>query len=171
VGLGEVALNALAFLGETFGPGTPNRVTIEELVRQVADWLPDNQRDSLAARRQRLRMDLRRRDRDQIRPAVQSAIERALSQRRLLRFDYHSPGQADGAPRTHTVQPWGYYFDTVRRHLYLDAYCLSVSGPHGFHRQELWRAYRLGRILPDEITVLPDRLPPERPPRPRTPLE
>lgn len=171
VGLGEDALNALAFLSETFGPGAPNGTAVQELVRQVADWLPDNQRDSLPARRQRLRLDLRRRDRDQVHPAVQNAIERALSQRRLLQFQYRSPGQADGVPRTHTVQPWGVYFDTLRRHLYLDAYCLAVTGPQGFYRQELWRPYRLGRILPDGIKVLPDRLPPERPPRPHIPLE
>ncbi|MCL4861678.1 MAG: WYL domain-containing protein [Caldilineaceae bacterium] len=171
VGLGDDALNALAFLSESFGPGAPNSNAVQELVRQVADWLPESQRDSLVGRRRRLRMDLRRRDHDQIHPAVQNAIERALSQRRLLQFHYRSPSQADGASRTHTVQPWGLYFDTLRRHLYLDAYCLSVTGPYGFHRQELWRAYRLGRILPDEIKVLPDRLPPERPSRPRIPLE
>ncbi|HMN29156.1 MAG TPA: WYL domain-containing protein [Caldilineaceae bacterium] len=171
VGLGEDGLNALAFLSESFGPGAPNSLAIQELVSQVTDWLPAGQRDSLPARRQRLRLDLRRRDRDQILPAVQEAIDRAVNQRRLLQFHYRAPGQADSTPRRHTVQPWGVYFDTLRRHLYLDAYCLSVSGPHGFFRQELWRTYRLGRILPDGLTVLPDRLPPEPPPRPRIPLE
>jgi hypothetical protein len=37
--------------------------------------------------------------------------------------------------------------------------------------QPRWQKYRLGRILPDEIEVLPDKLPPTPPKRPRHELE
>jgi predicted DNA-binding transcriptional regulator YafY len=133
--------------------------------------LPESQRESLAGRRQRLRIDLRRKDNDQIALPVEAAINRALSQRRLLRFAYHSPAQADGRPRTHTVQPWHLHFDSMRGHLYLDAFCLEVSGPHGVWQRRQWQLYRLGRILAEGIEVLPDRLPPTPPKRPRHPLE
>ena len=171
VGLSEEMLNTLAFLSETFEPETPNGDRVQQLIRTIADWLPTSQRDSLAGRRQRLRIDLRRKDDDEVPPVVQNAIDRAINQRRLLRFAYRSPSQADGVPRVHTVQPWGMHFDTVRRHLYLDAYRVQVSGPYGDRRKRQWQRYRPGRILEGDIEVLPDRLPPEPPRRVRHRLE
>lgn len=66
-------------------------------------------------------------DDDFISSPVQAAVEKAHDERRQLRFWYLSPGQADGKPRQHTVEPWHLHFDTMRRHLYLDAYRLRVS--------------------------------------------
>ena len=171
VGLSEQRLNTLAFLSETFGSDTPEGDQVQQLIRTIADWLPTSQRESLSGRRQRLRIDLRRKDDDEIPPAVQTAIDRAITGRRLLRFAYRSPGQADGVPRVHTVQPWGMHFDTVARHLYLDAYRVRVTGPHGDWRKGQWQRYRPGRILEEELEVLPDRLPPEPPRRPQHDLE
>ena len=171
VALTEVELNTLAFLMEAFGPGAPNSEEVQGLIRKIADWAPESQRDSLAGRRQRLRIDLRRKDNDQIEPGVEAAVNRALSQRRWLRFAYHSPSQADGHPRLHTVQPWHLHFDSVRGHLYLDAYCAEVAGPHGLWKRQQWQLYRLGRIVAEGVEVLPDRLPPTPPRRPRHPLE
>jgi hypothetical protein len=59
----------------------------------------------------------------------------------------------------------------MRRHLYLDAYRLHVSGPLGEWPQPRWQKYRLGRILLEAIEVLPDKLPPTPPKRPRHELE
>jgi len=171
VSLTEADLNTVAFLSETFSPGAPNSNDVQQLLSQLTDWLPTNQRDSIAMRRQRLRIDLRRKDDDLIDPSVQAAIERALNQHRLLRFSYRSPGQADGLPRLHTVQPWQLYFDSVRHHLYLDAYRLQVEGPYGVWKKEQWQAYRLGRILSDGIEVLPDKFASTPPKRPRHRLE
>ena len=171
VALGEAELDALAFLGETFAPGAPRSEAVQALVRAVADWLPENQHDSIAMRRQRLRMDLRRRDEDVIDPAVQATIERAISQHRLLRFNYLSPSQADGLARTHTVQPWQLFYDTTRHHLYLEAYRLQVAGPTGVWKKEQWQPYRLGRIAPEGLTVLPDKFPVTPPKRPCYALE
>jgi predicted DNA-binding transcriptional regulator YafY len=171
VALGEVELDSLAFLQETFTPGVPNAEAIQQLLQTILDWLPAEQRRSLTGRRQRLRVDLQRRDNDVIAPEVEEAIERALAQRRLLRFDYLSPNQADGIPRRHTVQPWSLYFDTTHRHLYLDAYRVALEGPFGLVNYTHWHAYRLGRILARNIEVLPDKFPSIPPKRPRYALE
>ena len=170
VSLSERALDDLAFLAETFGPEAPRHVRVQELLRTVMDWLPQSQRDTVSTRRLRLQMDLRRRDTDKIPPRVQLAIDKAVGKQQL-RFEYLSPSQADGVPRRHTVEPWRLYFDTMRGHLYLDAYRVQVEGPYGVWTKKTWKRYRLGRILPDTIEVLPDRLPPEPPRRPRHRLE
>jgi predicted DNA-binding transcriptional regulator YafY len=171
VGLPDRALEMLAFLSETFGPGAPHHEAIQQLLRTITNWLPNQQRDSIPMRRQRLRLDLRRRDDDQIDLRVQNAIDRALSQHRLLRFYYRAPGQSDGEVRIHTVQPWSLDFDPVRRHLYLDAYRVEVSGPYGVWKEAQWQRYRLGRILAEGIEVLPDKFPTIPPKRPRYPIE
>lgn len=171
VGLPDRALELLAFLSETFGPGAPHHEEIQHLLRTIVDWLPSQQRDSIPMRRQRLRLDLRRRDDDTIAPRVQLAIDRALSQHRLLRFHYRAPGQSDGEPRLHTVQPWSLDFDTVRRHLYLEAYRVEVSGPYGVWKEGQWQRYRPGRILAEGIEVLPNKFLATPPKRPRYTLE
>jgi predicted DNA-binding transcriptional regulator YafY len=171
VALGEEELNALAFLTESFGADVPFADEVQQLLRMVSNWLPTRQRSSIPIRRHHYRIDLRRTDRDLISPAVEAAIDRAISERRLLEFFYRSPAQSDGVLRLHSVQPWKLYFDTVRRHLYLDAYCLRVRGPYGVLKQERWLAYRLGRIQEEGIRLLPDRMPPTPPKRPRYLLE
>lgn len=131
VGLSEEDLAALAFVVETFSSGAPHSEAIQHLVRTISDWLPESQCNTITMRRQRLRIDLRRRDEDEVVPKVEEAVNRAIQQRRLLRFAYLSPGQADGVARTHTVQPWYLTYDMVRHHHYLDAYRLQVTGPYG----------------------------------------
>ena len=171
VSLDEQALGALAFLSETFVEGAPQAEAVQQFLRRVLDWLPAGQRSMVTLNRRRLQVDLRRRDDDFVPDTVQVAVEKAYNERRRLRFWYLSPSQADGAPRRHTIEPWFLHFDTMRRHLYLDAYRLHVTGPLGEWSQPRWQKYRLGRILPDEIEVLPDKLPPTPPKRPRHELE
>jgi predicted DNA-binding transcriptional regulator YafY len=172
VALSEDELNTLAFLAETFPPAAPHGAAVQALIRRIADWLPAAQGGSLAGRRQRRRIDLRRRDDEVIDPLVEEKIERALAQQRLLRFAYRSPGYADGAPRIHTVQPQQLHFDTSTRHLYLEAHLLELRQPDGtLTRPGYWVNYRLGRILPDEVTVLPDKFAPATARRRRYALE
>jgi predicted DNA-binding transcriptional regulator YafY len=171
VSLTDEALGTVAFLLETFAPGAPQAEAVQQLLQRVLDWIPIGQRSAVGLNRQRLRVDLRRRDDDFIPAAVQETVEKAHDGRRRLRFWYRSPGQADGKPRRHTVEPWFLHYDTMRRHLYLDAYRLHVTGPLGEITQPRWQKYRLGRIQPDEIEVLPDKLPPTPPKRPRHDLE
>ncbi|MBP8109512.1 MAG: WYL domain-containing protein [Caldilineaceae bacterium] len=169
--LAEPELTTLAFLIETFQPGAPNSEAVQSLLARILGFLPDQQQGAVEDRRIRLRVDLRSRDRDIIAPRVHATIDEALAKGRLLEFDYHSPGQADGVPRTHTVEPWGVDFDTARGHLYLDGYMLKVNGPHGLWRPNRWQRYRLGRIDGASIRLLPDKRGPTPPKRPAIPVE
>jgi len=169
--LSENELDTVAFLSETFAPGAPKSEQVQELLQHVLATLIDRQRSAVQGRRRRLQVDLRRRDSGEILVKVQNAIDRAITQRRLLRFGYLSPMQADGIPRTHTVQPWNYLFDAARGHYYLDGYRLQVDGPHGVWKKGSWQPYRPERILPEDIKVLPDKLPPTPPKRPRYEIE
>lgn len=172
VALSESELNTLAFLAETFTPDSVYGEPVQALIRRVADWLPDGQAGSLPGRRQRWRIDLGRRDDDVIDPDVEAKIDRARDAHRLLRFAYLSPSYADGAPRVHTVQPWHLYFDTAARHYYLEAYILEVQLADGtLERTGYWASFRLGRILPGQVTVLPDKFAPIPPKRRRYTLE
>lgn len=171
VGLSEPELTALAFLAETFVPSSVNGETVQALVRRVADWLPESQRGSIESRRQRWRVDLGRKDDDVILPEVQEKIERAIAQHRLLQFAYLSPVYADGQPRVHKVQPWYMTFDTVTRHQYLEAYQLEVGRPVGSSQPQRWVRYRIGRIVPDQVEILPDKFVPIPPKRRRHHLE
>jgi predicted DNA-binding transcriptional regulator YafY len=163
--LSESDLSAVAFLAEAFAPGAPEAEAVQRLLLRILDWVPIKQRSAVSRIRQRLRIDLRRADDDLVDPAVETAVNKAHDERRRLRFKYLSPGQADGVPREHMVEPWYLYYDTISRHVYLRAYRLSVTGPHGTWAQPRWQDYRLVRILADGIMVLPDKLPPEPPKR------
>lgn len=163
--LDETELTAVAFLAEAFSPGAPEAGSVQQLLRRILDWAPVNQRSAVNQIRQRLRIDLRSTDDDRVDPAVQTAVDKAHDERRRLRFKYLSPGQADGVPREHTVEPWYLYFDNISRHVYLRAYRISVIGPKGTWTLPRWQDYRLVRILAEGITVLPDKLPPTPPKR------
>ena len=171
VALSEIELNTLAFLTETFTPNSPNGEAVQGLIRRIADWLPESQAGSLDGRRQRWRVDLGRRDQDVIDPEVQAKIEQAIAQHRLLRFAYLSPKHTDGSVRIHTVQPWYLSFDTAARHVYLEAYMEEAKTPEGVLRAGHWLRYRLGRILPEGITILPNKFPLDPPRHPRYALE
>jgi hypothetical protein len=170
LGLSEVEMEALAFLVETFGPGAPQADAVQALLHRIQELLPDNQQGSLVYRRNRLQVHLRSKDSDEVSPVVENAIGRAVG-RQLLRFAYRSPNQADEIPRIHTVEPWNRYFDSTRGHFYLDAFLREVDGPHGIWKARQWMRYRIGRILNEGIQVLPERLPPTPPKRPRHKLE
>lgn len=169
--LSEEELVTMAFLIETFRQRVPHSEEVQHLLAHVLAFLPVEQQGTVEGRRLRLRVDLRSRDRDIILPSVHAVIDQALAQGRLLEFDYRSPGQADGEPRTHTVEPWGLDFDTTRGHLYLDGYMLKVDGPHGLWRPNRWLRYRLGRIDGASIRLLPDKRGPTPPKRPAIPVE
>ena len=59
----------------------------------------------------------------------------------------------------------------MRKHLYLEAYCVEVDGPDGPWRRQQWQKYRLGRILAEGIELLPDKFGSVAPKRPRFRLE
>lgn len=170
LGLNDENLDALAFLSETFGPDAPNGDQVQALLQRVQEMLPDNQQAALLTRRNRLQIRLRRKDTDEIEPTVEKALSRALG-RQVLRFAYRSPNQADEQPRIHTLEPWHRFFDPTRGHFYLDGFMREVDGPLGLWKAHQWMRYRIGRILAEGIQVLPERLPPTPPKRPRHKLD
>lgn len=161
--LPDEALAALAFLEDTFQPGTPHFETVGLLLNRLSTYLPEARRRDLERQRVALRVDLRQLDHDRIAPAVERAVERARAEQRLLRFYYLSPGQEDGGLRRHTVEPYERYFDTTQRHHYLYAYCREVDGPKGSWPMRRYFRYRLGRIQVEGIEVLETKLPPYPP--------
>jgi hypothetical protein len=66
---------------------------VQQLLRRVLDWLPVGQRSMVTLNRQRLRVDLRRRDDDFVPATVQAAVEKAYDERRRLRFWYRRPAR------------------------------------------------------------------------------
>jgi predicted DNA-binding transcriptional regulator YafY len=170
VALGEAELDTVAFLLETFGPAAPDGGRVQQLLGTVADWLPSEQQRSLTARRQRLQLDLRRRDDSQIDPQIEQAIDRAVREGRLFRFAYRSPSRTDDLLPVHTVEPWGKLFDPGRGHFYLDGYWLESVSPHGRFKHQKWQKFRLDSMVAGQIEVLPTKRSPTPPPRPRHPL-
>jgi predicted DNA-binding transcriptional regulator YafY len=62
-------------------------------------------------------------------------------------------------PRLHRVEARKLYFDPARRHYYLWGYCHSAEGPYGIWSPRRFIRYRIGRIIPGSVQVLPDRFP------------
>ena len=104
-------------------------------------------------------------------PEVQETIDRAIAQHRLFRFAYLSPSYADGRPRVHKVQPWYLTFDSATRHSYLEAYLLESKPSDSMSPPLYWVRYRIGRIVPGQIEILPDKFAPIPPKRQRQRLE
>jgi predicted DNA-binding transcriptional regulator YafY len=161
--LPDEALAALAFLEDTFGPDAPHYNKIMALRNHLLACLPEQRREELASQRVAPKVDLRRLDTGVISPGTEEQVQRALTRRRLLRFAYRSPLYEDGLFRRHTVEPYELYFDTVRRHQYLYAFCRQIDGPEGSQKPERYVHYRLDRIAPKEIELLETKLAPFAP--------
>lgn len=59
----------------------------------------------------------------------------------------------------------------THRQYYLDAYLLQVEEPYGLWKKGQWQRYQPERIMLENLTVVPDKLPPTPPRRPRYRLE
>ncbi len=159
--LPDEALSAMAFLQETFEPGTPNAGAVQDFLSLLVSYLSPERRGDLERQRTALQVEWGQQDDDTLAPDVERGLRKALTQRRLIAFDYYSPAQQDGLPRHHVVEPWERYFDSSRGHYYLYGYCRRTEGPRGPYEPRRYIRYRLGRI--DNLRVLPDKLPPQRP--------
>ncbi len=140
------AIRGLAFLQATFSKDAPMSHEVGTLIDLLLMLISEERRREVAHERALLEVDLRPRDKDRIEDAVWEAIQKACNSHRQLEFDYFSPRHADREPRRNLVEPQRYYFDTTRKHYYLEAFCLEVSGPKGtWPRREVVH-YRIGRI-------------------------
>ena len=167
--LPDETLGVIAFLQETFEPGTPNHDAVQSFLSTLVSYLSPERRGFLERQRTALDVEWGQRDDDVIDPAVEHKLHKALVERRLIAFDYYSPAQPDQQPRRHLVEPWGRYFDSSRGHYYLRGYCRELREPDGSLTHPCYYIhYRLGRI--DNMAVLPDKLPPQPPRAPHKPL-
>jgi predicted DNA-binding transcriptional regulator YafY len=164
--LSDTHLETLAFLADTFEPDSPHGRQVQELVDTLTGWLPDDRRRAYRRMRGLLPdVELPLRDSEPITPEVWEKVLTAHNDRQQLKFDYLSSSHSDDVPRQHVVEPWHLYF-SQRGHYRLDAYCLFNDGPHGPWEPHRFFNYRLSRIVPGSVEILPTRLPPSRTQRP-----
>lgn len=154
VDLPEPAVDALVFLSTMFQPKTPHYYNIQSLLSTIVPLLPPERRRQLEQTAS-LGMDLRQRDQDVIPEFVWNKLETGYLERRVVEFEYRSPQQEDSIPRRHVVEIRKLYFDTNRRHYYLYGFCRYCVGPHGRADLDQYMRYRIGRIIPDSLHVLP----------------
>ena len=157
--LPEDGLRGLAFLLETFGPESGASEVVQPLVDALLAALPADQQRRLESRSAELRLDLRRLDEGEIPPLVWDKVRRAVHSRQVLCMQYLSPRHEQPEPRMHTVEPYELRFH--RGHYELRAYCRHWRNPWGQEKYDAgWFRYRLDHILPDDLMVLPEKLPP-----------
>ncbi len=171
--LGELALldlpdscmEALAFLEASFpeGGGLPEHANLRALLERVVLLLPPARQAQHRRRRSPMRLGVGP-GTGRIDPRTLALLKQAVEARRELRFDYLSNFD-DERPRRHRVAPYGITF-RPEGHGYLDATVLEVT-PKGGETIHAAIDYRLDRIVPGTVEILPTVLPPIRP-RPPT---
>ncbi len=159
-------LITLAFLYHNFTSSTPQGDEVHALLNRLVALLPEEQSRQVQRLRTIPDLELEVLDPEEIEDDVWSAVEKAIMERRQLSFCYRpiSPerGTAE-ARRLYRVEPYG--VDFLDGHYYLEAYCLQLQIDDRTSRHRGTRQYRLSRITPGSIQILPDKLPPG----PRTP--
>ena len=156
--LSDDALSGLAFLLDAFDfDGTISDV-VRPFLASVQNLLTAEQAQRLERFGSTLHLKLQNLDETKIAPIVWQKVNHAVSNRHVLRFDYLAPRHEKPEPRTHTVEP----YDPVRYHrghFELRAFCRHWSNPHGWEKSDAgWIRYRLDRIQPDTLEVLPEIL-------------
>jgi predicted DNA-binding transcriptional regulator YafY len=157
--LPESSLEALAFLDASFPAGSalPEQVGVRELLDRITKLLPTRGADPQQRVTPSLQMSGRTARR--IDSTVLATVKRAIENRQELAFKYWSIQDVD-APRRHRVAPYAIFF-RPEGHGYLDATLLEVTPP-GTETIHAVTDYRLDRIVPGTIQILPQMLPPER---------
>lgn len=156
-------LVTLAWLADTFEPGSPRAEDVRRLVDRLVARLPEERRAVFRRWSGALpTADLRLRDDEPIAEDVWNAVLAACRARQELRFDHRTWDGAAEVVRAHHVQPWDVEL-TDRGHWRLRAYCLRWEGPGGPVEPRDYRHYRLSRIVAGSARVLPRVLPPVRP--------
>jgi predicted DNA-binding transcriptional regulator YafY len=159
--LPEPCMEALAFLEASFpeGSGLPEHANLRALIDRVVLLLPPARQALHRRRRSAIRLGLGGGGR-RIDAGVLARVKQAIAERRELAFDYLSSFDT-GAPRRHRVAPYGITF-RPEGHAYLDATLLEVR-PRGEEVLHATIDYRLDRIVPGSVELLPTLLAPARP--------
>lgn len=137
-------LAAIPLLRRIFSPSVPYAKGVHSLLARVEQLLPEGQRRR--AREPRLSSDfgveegLSPQERDIAR------IEEAIGFRQEMEFRYRAPGHGEKGCRVEPVE-----LRLYGRHFYLRAYDRRLGG---------YREFRVDRILPGTVSILPSVLPP-----------
>jgi predicted DNA-binding transcriptional regulator YafY len=160
--LPDDCLEALAFLDASFphGAALPEHVGVRTLLDRIRLLLPSQRRDNQAHRRRAGSLALPGQSARRIDATVLTTVRRAIEARQELAFRYWSTFD-NQQPRRHRVAPYGIFF-RPEGHGYLDATLLETS-PSGGETLNAAIDYRLDRIVPGTLQILPQMLPPERP--------
>ncbi len=168
VDLGELALldpppqslEALALLDASYpaGSGNPMQSHIRALLDQIMQMLPNRAQSHLHTRRSAPRQ---RAPSGRIDSNVFATVRQAIEEKHELVFRYWGLNKNGEAPRRHRVAPYGIFFRNSG-HTFLDATLLEVQ-PAGSEQLFTTVDYRLDRIVPGTVQILPTPLPPERP--------
>ncbi len=163
INLSDSHLETLATLADTYQPNTPHAPGIHQLIDQLTDWLPpERQKRVKRLSGQQPTPDLRLRDSEEISSDVWKAVLEAWQAKQEIQFDYLSSQHEDGIRRQHHIQPWDLYFSN-RGHWHLRGYCLFNDGPNGHWEPRDYINYRVSRIVPESVEILPRKLPGIRP--------
>ncbi len=167
--LGELALlevpdgcmEALSFLDASFPPGSPlpEHANIRALLERVIQLLPVSRQSEFREKRSTLVLDMVGRAPNHIDRTVVGMLRRAITFRQEVQFEYMSLSDISEA-RLHRVAPYRIFFKP-QGHGYLDATLLEVT-PAGRETVHAMIDYRLDRIVPGTVKILPAMLPPER---------
>jgi predicted DNA-binding transcriptional regulator YafY len=159
--LPDSCMEALAFLEASFPAGAvlPEHAHIRDLLDRMLRLLPGARQKQLRQRRNLVELQLLGEPPGKIDETVLETVKRAITQRRELIFSYLSLFDHD-QPRQHRVAPYGIFF-RPEGHGYLDAMLIEASPP-GQEPRHAAINYRLDRILPGSVKILPQVLPPQR---------
>jgi predicted DNA-binding transcriptional regulator YafY len=169
VGLSPEALRGLALLLNTFDEASAAGEVARPLLEAIQRLLPPDLLRQLERHNPAMEIDLRDLEQGEIPPQVWNTVRRAIAERRVLQFDYISPGHDPPERRTHVVEPYPLKFQDG--HWRLLAFCRRWSGARELQEPAGWLTYRLSRIQPDGLEVWPDKFPPTQRRRRLVPLQ
>jgi predicted DNA-binding transcriptional regulator YafY len=159
--LPDADLTALAFLYGAFSPEAPQGPAVRALLDRLVSRLPTERQRQVQHLRTIPDLELAVLDQEAIATDVWTAVEEAVVSRRQLAFAYHSLQWEEGQPaEQHRVEPYSVEFN--EGHYYLEGYCQRMRVGEQERAHVGTRRYRLSRIVPGTVEVLPDKLPPGR---------
>jgi len=153
-------LATVAWLEETFDLESPHHDEVHHLTEQLRLFLAPHRRVDMERQRHLLKVRLSRRDEREIAEQVWLGLRRALSTGRRVELHYISATQADEQARRHVVDVYEPPF-FEDGHFYIRGFCRYVVGSESRQKVGRYLDYRLDRVI--EVTVLPNRIPPDPP--------
>jgi predicted DNA-binding transcriptional regulator YafY len=155
-------LEALAYLDASYPSGSalPEQAALRGLIDRILRLLPTRQSQDLQVRRYRSRLTIPGVTPGRIDATVLATVRRAIEERRELAFKYWSAHDLS-VPRRHRVAPYGISF-RPEGFGYLDASLIEATPSSGEPAYAVMD-YRLDRIVPGTVQILPRALPETRP--------